>query len=643
MSYRSSTRIGANRGYGLMLVALLVVLVPSICLVWFMNRAVQNERAAVRQKLFEAYRGNLALAQDRLETRLRAWVADLEASPATLAPSALFAREVTSGRADAIILLEATGNLLYPGPARVERPPHSEEWTAAETIELTDPARAADAFARLARGDDPTLAARASQAQARCLLHDNRKDAAHAVLADLSQNERFRDITDLQGRLIAANATLMLLESLPGVDSSEGSMLLDRLAGQIDYSNAAMPASQRRFLLREFCKHRPNDPHAALLAAEDLATAFLENSSSHPTRSEPVFRPAQQTDVWQFCSENGLAITLHRSSRLADRLEQWLSPENLPADLSLHVKPPGSEPGKFFASIGAGPVLPGWQLGLSFKEQRPFVAAAGQGVGSYVWIGTLVLVTVGVLAALMLHLVRRQLTLNQLRTDLVANVSHELKTPLSSMRLLVETLLDAETLEGSTAREYLQLISNENQRLSRLIDNFLTFSRIERNKYQFTFQPVEAATVIAAASEAVRERFNVPGCRFEVQPPPPRAEFIGDADAVVTALVNLLDNAWKYSGDDKLISLGAAAQNGSIVFSVRDNGAGIPARDLNRIFKRFYQVDRRLSRSGSGCGLGLSIVQFVMQAHKGKVEVESQPGTGSLFKLSVPATKSHEG
>src|SRR5262249_52104945 len=156
------------------------------------------------------------------------------------------------------------------------------------------------------------------------------------------------------------------------------------------------------------------------------------------------------------------------------------------------------------------------------------------------------------------------IALTQLRNDLVANVTHELKTPLSSMRLLVETLLNSPRLEETTAREYLQLIARENLRLSRLIDNFLTFSRIERNKFTFKFRPVEANAIAEAAAASVRERFDVPGCRFDVKAAANLPVVLADSDAMVTALVNLLDNAYKYSGDDKEITLIAEAKNGSV-------------------------------------------------------------------------------
>jgi signal transduction histidine kinase len=253
----------------------------------------------------------------------------------------------------------------------------------------------------------------------------------------------------------------------------------------------------------------------------------------------------------------------------------------------------------------------------------------------------LVVATIIVLGFLALRLVRRQAAVTQLRNDLVANVTHELKTPLSSMRLLVDTLLNSKTLHEQTAREYLQLIARENARLSRLIDNFLAFSRMERNKRTFDFHVVPAERIIDDAQAAVRERFHPPGCQFEVKVPPTLPPVTADADAMVTAIVNLLDNAYKYSGDDKRIKLSAAADNGKVCFAVEDNGIGLSPRETKRIFRRFYQVDQRMSRSGGGCGLGLSIVKFIVSAHKGTVEVQSRPNCGSTFTIALPAASAN--
>jgi signal transduction histidine kinase len=269
-------------------------------------------------------------------------------------------------------------------------------------------------------------------------------------------------------------------------------------------------------------------------------------------------------------------------------------------------------------------------------DQQLFQIASRQRVSSYLWIGGLVIVAMLVLGSLALGLVRRQMALTQLRNDLVANVTHELKTPLTSMRLLVETLIDSPSLEEKTVREYLQLIARENSRLSRLIDNFLTFSRMERNKYAFGFKQVPARQIVDGASAALRDRLAAPHCHFSIQAPANLPSVLADADAMVTVLVNLLDNALKYSREEKEIILKADAENGHVLFSVKDNGIGLAPRDTRRIFKRFYQVNRAADPVG-GCGLGLSIVQFVVTAHHGTVRVHSQPGKGSEFIVGIPA------
>ena len=191
-----------------------------------------------------------------------------------------------------------------------------------------------------------------------------------------------------------------------------------------------------------------------------------------------------------------------------NRFARRAATESLPPDVSLSLLPPGKESETSLPSLLAGSLLPGWRLTLALKNQRLFDNAAEQRVATYVWIGVLVVATAAVLASLALGLVRRQMALTQLRNDLVANVTHELKTPLASMRLLVDTLLNAEKLHAPTVREYLQLIAQENLRLSRLIDNFLAFSRMERSKYAFDFKEVPAAAIVEAAATVVRERFQ---------------------------------------------------------------------------------------------------------------------------------------
>jgi signal transduction histidine kinase len=631
--------IGAGRPSGswLMLLLLLAVLVPSVCLLWFMNQAVQNERLAVRQKLVDAYRVNLAVMQSQLEACWRQTGDTLDAEADRLSTSVLFAKQVRAGLADAVICLDAAGNVTYPGPASAPRPEALDaSWTEAQDRESSNPLEAAAAFARLAgQATNADLAARALLAQARCLVKAKKSEAAIALLTGPLEEDRYRHATDAQGRLLVPNAELMALELLKDSAPDRARSTLERLKGRLlDYDDSALSAPQRRFLMHEVQRLFPEQALSPMLAAEDLAARYLEAGPAHA--GEPTLRPTALPGVWQFASTHGRVVTLHQTEALLDRMRAGMASQLMPATVSLAVLPPGKEFEQSLLTVLAGATLPQWRLALSLNDQRLFNTTAEQRIASYVWIGFLVLATVIVLVALALRLVRRQMVLTQLRNDLVANVTHELKTPLASMRLLVETLLNSQPLHEQTAREYLQLIAQENLRLSRLIDNFLTFSRMERNKYAFGFKEVPATAIVEGAITAVRERFNAPGCQFETHIAPELPFVVADADALVTAVVNLLDNAYKYSGEEKRITLGASAENGSVFFAVKDNGIGLSPRDTKRIFKRFFQVDQRLSRSEGGCGLGLSIVKFIVTAHHGSVRVESQPGRGSTFTISLP-------
>jgi signal transduction histidine kinase len=278
-------------------------------------------------------------------------------------------------------------------------------------------------------------------------------------------------------------------------------------------------------------------------------------------------------------------------------------------------------------------------VALYLEGPDPFAAAADRQIAAYLWTGVLVIALISIVALLAGRFLLRQVRLTRLKNDFIATVSHELKTPLSSMRVLVDTLLDGRQQGAEQAREYLQLVARENERLSRLIDNFLSFSRMERDKRAFELGPVQPALVASAAAEAVRARFESQGCRFEVELAPELPAILGDRDALVTVLLNLLDNAFKYSENERHIVLRAYAADGEVRFDVQDNGVGLSRRAIRKVFEPFYQVDRSLSRKAGGCGLGLSIVRFIVDAHGGSVDVKSQPGKGSTFTVRLPVTR----
>lgn len=296
--------------------------------------------------------------------------------------------------------------------------------------------------------------------------------------------------------------------------------------------------------------------------------------------------------------------------------------------------PPG-EPADGEA-IAASAWLPGWQLTYmplttgaptagATRQRTVYVAVALAGVVLIVLIG-------GAVAAGL----RRHLQLARLKTDLVAAASHELRTPLASTAVLVEGLLVDPSPDPVKTREYLQLIAAENTRLSRLVENFLTFSRVDRGGLRLAFGPVDPAAIVRAAIESVGPRMAEPGA-LRVELPGNLPQLVADQDALRGALANLIDNALKYTDAEKRIVVRAQADGADHVrFEVSDNGIGISRKEQRRIFRRFHRVDDRLSRQTTGVGLGLSIVEAIARAHGGTVSVESTPGTGSTFALRVP-------
>jgi signal transduction histidine kinase len=337
-------------------------------------------------------------------------------------------------------------------------------------------------------------------------------------------------------------------------------------------------------------------------------------------------------DVWALSSASGRVIALYRTGRIEEMMHDFLHLIDN-AGIVFIAFPP-DEPADAEA-IAAGPWLPGWQLSFvpldaderktaETRRRRTYVAGGLAGVALIVFVGAAVGRTT-----------RRHLQVARLKTDLVAAASHELRTPLASMRVLIDGLLDDAEIEPAKTREYLQLLSVENARLTRLIENFLTFSRLDRGRTPFVFEDTSAASIITAAVDAVRHRLAPSGTvRVEIAPSIPAIS--ADAEALTTALVNLLENAIKYSPADPRIEVRAATDDGHVTFAVIDNGIGIAAGQQRRIFRRFYRVDQDLSRSTSGVGLGLTIVESIVRGHGGTVQVASTPGQGSTFTIRVP-------
>jgi two-component system sensor histidine kinase SenX3 len=219
------------------------------------------------------------------------------------------------------------------------------------------------------------------------------------------------------------------------------------------------------------------------------------------------------------------------------------------------------------------------------------------------------------------------------RRDFVANISHELKTPVGGLGVLAEAIVDEEDLV--VIRRLAQRMNHEAMRASRTIDDLLELSRIEAGEAAVQ-EPVAVHLVLAEAVERAAGAAEHRGINLDLQEPSHRLQVRGDRRQLASAIFNLLDNAIKYSEPGSTVQVRAAARDDVAHLVVADEGIGIPRRDLERIFERFYRVDRARSRDTGGTGLGLAIVRHVASNHGGEISVESREGGGSTFTLALP-------
>lgn len=287
-------------------------------------------------------------------------------------------------------------------------------------------------------------------------------------------------------------------------------------------------------------------------------------------------------------------------------------------------------------TVPFGEALPAWRVALYQPQGLSPRDMVRRQAAIFMAAFALLLVVIVLGLAATYRLVRRESEMARLKSDFVANVSHDLKTPLSLIRMFAETLEMNRVPDEASRREYYGVITRESERLTRLIDNVLDFSRIEGGRQRYDIAPAVVEPLIHEVLEAFRYPLAQQGFKLDVQIDPDVPEVPLDQAAVKQALANLVDNAIKYSGDRRRLAVAARRAGAELRIEVADEGVGIPSGEMERIFEKFYRIGRSETQSRRGSGVGLALVKHIVEAHGGRVTVDSRPGEGSRFTMHLP-------
>jgi len=640
----------------------IAVILPTVCLLWFMSQAVKNERLAVRQKLIEVYMEKAKPFIENLHQSSLKFEQEIQQTAQDDLFSFFIKFCCDKEYAEGILVYDSNGQLLFPVTSDETFVIDSEKFTKAWKAEFNDSnyTQAISEYEQIAEANSISYEIfQCNLAVIRCLEKTGNIEKA---ISNCKQLAYTSDHSTFKNNFLAR---LKLIELYRKYDSTLFENEVRQLLSDILSSSEPTAIDIRAFVLNELLgiidKAKLPGEKINISKAQKFLQAYTlsfqivqhlsakENLHKWQEKKLITFNLPEKIFGMLFKNKSRNIILCGRSSTVIEVLKYVAEKISDSAvivgvfdEQENEIYGIDKNPGDAFMSIKPNEYLgQKWKLLFFFHNSGVFDNAANKQETIYIWTGLLVaglVLSSGLLAA---QAISRQAKLNKLKNDFIATITHELKTPLSSMRVLVDTLLEGKCENREQETEYLQLIAKENGRLSRLIDNFLTFSRMERNKQVFEFALASPVEIANNAAEAIQAKFEKANVYFNMNIANPLPTINADKDALTTVLVNLLDNAYKYSNESKQIELNVFIQDSNVCFEVKDNGLGMTRWQMKRIFDRFYQADTSLSRQTEGAGLGLSIVKFIVDAHKGKIEVESKIGKGSAFTVRLTANE-HE-
>ena len=601
-------------------IAALAIAGPTAGLLWFMHRSLQGERQTLLAERTTSRRVLLQEARDEVLAHLgRLAVSPLSPDEMKLPPGRRFVALMEHHRCDSGIILSADGRVMFPV-------------LAIPKTSATSPTGDRDAEQLLRDYHQPAK---------------NFSDGWQPLM-DRLRGRQLWEAASPSGRTYVPGLQLAALSEMNPAES-RAKRLLDELRERLlDYDNLNLPSSQRLYLWSRYQRLVPGASNE-LVRAERLAVVAADRFAKpeaigefQPTRGDPA--------ILQVQSNVASLVLLFEKEALRRVLERTaftvLEPHSLRAEILTAPQPVTDDSDHLatHARLAVGRVLPNWQM---VAHDDMGIALIDAQVRRRTWQYSAVAIGGGlllnVLAALAIRRFSRTANLTQARQDFLSTLSHELRTPLTSIRMFVDTLSSGGLEDPQRARTYLDFIRRENERLTRLAENFLTFTRLESRRMNFDLQEIQPEEVAESARIAVETRFAIEGTDFQVSVERKLPPIMADHTLLTTAVVNLLENAFKYTPpNNKKILLSVARGHHTVRFTVADNGQGLTPDEMKFIGEKFYRPDKSARSGQPGFGLGLNIVSHIMHEHKGRMEIHTEPGVGSRFTLILPSVKTED-
>jgi signal transduction histidine kinase len=295
--------------------------------------------------------------------------------------------------------------------------------------------------------------------------------------------------------------------------------------------------------------------------------------------------------------------------------------------------------------VEANPILtdffrenfPSWRVEAYQKEGSPAEFFLYKNIFFWIILALLIILFLG--SALIIRTMVQEVNLLNLKSEFIASVSHEFKTPLTAMGAILERLLADEVKDPKKAKEYYRILSHDSERLKRLVKNVLDFTKIEEDKREYRMESTDIVKLVRREADNFEREHGLDGFSLNIEISDAIPPVLADEEAMSQALHNILDNAAKFSGEEKGIHVEASLEEDHVKITVRDKGIGIPENERKKIFEKFYRGRQASSVAPTGTGLGLTLVKHIMDAHGGDVIIQSQPGKGSSVSLILPVDK----